>query len=173
MTLQYNLLQYVYRKWKKEGKGEEAAFPVFYPLVLCHVWGNLNISKITSIFPSQKTLELEKSQMWHVKCLRKRRGKNGSALSETCTILVPTNESRRHSQVRLGEKGGRDGVGETSSLSTSSATVRYPIGKAKGSQSDGIICLDKGNVWIWLWISQYYRDFVAFVHTVGLGAWRV
>ena len=70
--------------------------------------------------------------------------KEWSALSETCTILVPINESHRDSQVRLGEKGGRDGVGEGSSLSTTSATVRDPIGKAKGSPSDGIMCLDKG-----------------------------
>lgn len=75
---------------------------------------------------------------------------NCAALSETCAILVPINESCRHSQERLGEKGDRGGVEEGSSLSTTSATVRHPVGKAKDSQSDGIICPHTGNVCVWL-----------------------
>lgn len=46
----------------------------------------------------------------------------------------------------LGEKGDRDKVGEGHCLSTTSAAVKHPIGNAKGSQSDGIISLDKHSV---------------------------
>lgn len=64
---------------------------------------------------------------------------------------MPRNESCGHNQVRLGEKRGRDGVGwggvgEGSTLRTASATVRHPVDKAKGSQSGGIIHLDKADV---------------------------
>lgn len=49
----------------KKGKGEDAAFPmfkVFYPLVLCHVWGIVNISWSDNLNVPvlYKTLELEK-----------------------------------------------------------------------------------------------------------------
>lgn len=49
----------------KKGKEEDTAFTmftVFYPLVLCHVWGIVNISRSDNLNVPvlYKTLELEK-----------------------------------------------------------------------------------------------------------------
>lgn len=58
MTLQYSLFQQCLQEVKNEGKEEGAAFPVFYPLVLCLVWSVVNTGKIASVFLSQEPMRV-------------------------------------------------------------------------------------------------------------------